>query len=324
MTARLSPRVLLLASAVLLSACVTTPEDTYSSADIEALRERGWQPDVGSLSAGQLEARVQAEVATPITFHGLLLDAAGEPIVDHAVGATIFDRPLHPFESPFYGWVSLNDLRTDRHGRFSITDRQGAALVISVTDENYWDIDEGRAQRVYYYAPARLGENAHPLPTDPDEPAVLRLGRKPAEARTELVRLGAIRLTPGKTVGVALDRPRYPVEAEAADLLLRLDRDDTTGGRAYHWSLTVQVPGGGIQRARTLFLDQAPEGGYASELTFGHDAGDDAWRHRGEMLCFIRTAGGNYASLKFRVRTLEQPFVSISGKRNPHGERYLD
>jgi len=310
--------------ALLLAGCVSTPEDTYSSADLATLRERGWHPDFYNVSASQLEDRVRREVATPVSFHGLVVDERGSPIADHPVRVTLFDRVLHPFESPYYGWVSLPELRTDRDGGFSITDHEGAVLIVSVSDASYWDIDEGRAQRVYYYADARLRENTHPLPLEEDAPAVFRLARRPEQARTTLVRLGSIRLAPGRTAGIALDHPRYTVAPELADLRVNLRLGPRRDDGRYDWTLEIHVPGGGIQRATTLFLDRAPDSGYDTDLSFGYAAKDTDWRHRAELQCFLRTAEGQYAALTFHARTLEEPFVSISGKVNLHGGRILD
>ncbi len=309
---------------VALTACVTTPEDTYSTADLALLQERGWEPNFDGITPANLEAHVRAEIATPIVFHGLVLDESSNPIPDHPVSIVVFDRVLSPFQSPFFGWTTLQGIRTDRDGRFSLTDLRGAAVVVSVGDRDYWDIDEGRAQRVYHYSTWRLAENEHMLPVDPQSPAVFHLDRKPERARTTLVRLGSITLPLDAQTGIALNRPRYPVEPGVADLLLHFTREPANVDGRFSWRLRITTPDGGIQRVQTLFTDQAPAEGYLQQLDIGYEASAQGWNHRVDIPCFVLTGEGHYASLVLRVRTLETPFVAVSGKLNPHGERYLD
>ncbi len=316
--------VICLVSVLTLGGCITTPRDTYSLFDIASLQARGWEPDFGGINRGEIEQEVRAEIATPLEFHGLVLDELGQAIAGHPVKAVIFDRVLHPFQSPYFGWSSLGDIRTDSEGRFDFSGLEGAALVVSVSNEEYWDVDDKRAQRIFYYSPSRRDSNLHPLPTARDAPAIFRLDRKPEAAGTELVRLGSILISPGEVAGIALRRPRYTVDVDDADLLVELLRGQPGDDGRYDWRLQVRAPGGGIQSVHSLFSDQAPEGGYLDALELGFDADHPQWNHRAELLCFLRTRKGNYASLTLRVRTLERPFVAISGKLNPHGERYLD
>ena len=309
--------------AALLCSCVSTPEDTYSLRDVKILQRRGLGPDFGDSSVEAIREQVAREVASEINFYGIVIDEHGQPVTEHPVEIVLFDRLLEPFESPYYGWSYVTDIRTDKHGKFEVRDQRGSAMIISVAHEEFWDADEGRAQRVYYFSQERLQENTHSLPTA-EAPAVFRMVSKPPEARTELVRLGSIVVPVGETVGIALDRPRYTVPLTSAELRVQLDVGDTDEAGQYDWRLSIGVPGGGIQPVHTLFTDQAPEDGYMDELVLTQEAGSSGWKHRDEIFCFLRTADGDYASLTIRARTREKAFLNIYGKRNPHGERYLD
>ena len=174
---------------LILSGCIVVPEDTENQREVAILQRGGWAPDLGPLGGDDLENRVRMEIETPIEFHGLVHDENGQPVPEMPVKILVFDRVLEPFHSPYFGWTHVRGVSTDKQGRFSVTGRRGAALVVSVSAREYWDVDEKRAHRVYYYSPYRLSDNTHSLPVDKDQPALFRLDRKPENVRADLVRL---------------------------------------------------------------------------------------------------------------------------------------
>ena len=310
--------------ALVLNGCISVPDDTWNQQEARVLEMRGWEPDFDGVRQDELENHVREEINAPIEFHGLVFDDQGEPIAGLPVKVTLFDEIIQPFRSPYFGWTNLHNVQTDAKGRFQVSGRTGAALIVSVTSADYWDVDEHRAQRVYYYSDFRRAQNKHPLPLTSSAPATFQLKPKPEEAKTELIRMGSITLPIGEEIGLSLGRPRHPVDAELADLLVTLKMDEPDSEDRYNWQLQVRVPGGGIQRVHTLFTDQAPAEGYQQGLRFGSSAGAGNWSHREELLCFMRTADGNFAAVTLRVRTRGQPFINVTGKINPHGLRYLD
>ena len=311
--------------AILISACVSTPDQTQSNREVGLIQQIGWEPSIFDTSRRDFKQTAQQAVNSPIQFHGLVTSERGNPVANLPVEIIVFDRLLDPFVSPYFGWTKLLDICTDNAGRFSITKRQGAALVVTVRHPDYWEENDQNAVRTFLYADQLAYENEHPLPTSRQTPAVFTMIRKPPEAYPEKVSTGTIEIPHQKAIGIKLlGNSRASVPIEEAELVMQLSKGPPADSENYDWALTVQVPGGGIQTLKGLFETQAPESGYEPQLTLGIEAEAANWDHRGEWYCYIKTAAGNYGLLEIRVRTRNRSFVALEGTLNTMQARYID
>lgn len=307
-----------------LSSCVTTPENTYSQAEIDLLRESTGHTELEVATDPDLIAHIDEAVATPVDFHALIVDKAGNPIPDFPVQITLYDQKLSPLAWPYLGWTTYSGLVTDKAGRVSLTGKTGARLAISVHNQDYWELEQKSSRAVFNYADVARSSGDGPLPTTPETAVTFRLQKVPDEAIASPLDMGSVRLRPGEEIGLSLYLPRYAVDPANADFFVQLDRQLPDESGRYDWQLRVRAPGGGVQLAPSLYIESAPELGYEESLELGHRADSDSWRDQTEALLFLRTPRGHYAFLELKIRTSGEPFIAVTGRVNDFGLRYLE
>ena len=276
------------------------------------------------VSHESLISYVEEAINTPTVFHGLVLDQSGQPVSNHPIKATVFDQKLDPLVWPYLGWTRITGLSTDRQGRFVIKDRNGARLTVAIDDDDFWDINDESGERVFYYADADNEQNVSPLPVTADTAAIFVLEEIPVEYRANPVNLGAIMLPASDTIGINLHRPRYGVALDEADFLVELTKSETLSDGRFDWQITITLPAGGIQATPELYSRRTPETGYSESLTIVADAEDENWSTRREILCFLKTAGDQYAHLELKMRINDRtPFIAVMGHTNEFGNPFL-
>jgi len=225
---------------------------------------------------------------------------------------------------PYLGWTRITGLSTDQQGRFVIKDLNGARLAVAIDDDDFWDINDESGERVFYYADADHDQNVSPLPVTADTAAIFVLEEIPVEYRANPINLGAIALQPSQTIGINLHRPRYAVPSEEADLLVEFTKSVAYDNSPFDWRVSISVPAGGIQTTPDLYGKRAPETGYSQSLTISAGAEDENWSTRREVLCFLKTAGGQYAHLELKIRANGRtPFIAVMGHTNEFGNPFL-
>ena len=314
----------LLCAVFSLTGCVTTPEDTYSSEELRLMQASQEVVGLAEVTNDSLVSYIKDAVNTPIVFHGLVIDQSGQPVANHRINVTVFDQQLDPLVWPYLGWTRLTGLSTNQQGRFVIKDRTGARLIVSVNDDDFWDINDESGERVFFYADADRDQNIAPLPVNSTTPAVFVLEEIPVEYRANPINLGAIMLPVSETIGVNLHQPRYPVPLDRADFLVEFTKGVIRHDARFDWRVTITVPAGGIQATPELYGRRAPETGYTESLTIGADAEAEHWSSRREVLCFLKTSEGHYAHLQLKIRANEMtPFIAVMGHTNAFGNRFL-
>ena len=318
-------KTLFLFAAIMFSlcGCVSAPTNTETPSQVEYVAALGIIPGFGDASTEEIAATLARDIASPITFHGEVLDEQGQPLEDVPVLAVLLNRQLDPLVPPYYGWTFLTDIVSDEKGFFSIEDATGAGIAVSVSKQGYWD--ESALERHYYYAARLKNLNTFELPITKDMPAVFNLRKKPDEAFFESFNTGAIVLPDGEQRGINLLSPRYAVSLSDSDIIVQLSKTITGDAGNYAWSVTVSTDGarGGFQKVEGDLGFSAPEAGYMTEITLEAPRRGAEVLHRGEWNLYVKTAKAQYALLTIKARMLGTPFISIEGSLNTKGARYV-
>ena len=312
--------------AVILAGCVNRARNTSNSRDvrlIQRMTDRDIPETLEVFDASNLEEELRAAVATPADFWGVVQEGQDNPLANVPVRVTLFDQVLDPFEYPFVGWTELKNVRTDKKGRFKVSGRRAGAVVVNVDEAGYWQEEQG--YRTYYYATELRSRNEQPLPTA-GSPAVFRLIPKPEDAITVPVSTGAIAMSlDGTPIEVAFSTySRHGAEPGEGTMRIAVEAGEPQEDGRYDWQCRFEVPDGGVQLRRQLFVKEAPAEGYQRRVSMGYEADDPNWDHREDYLLFVRDRDGLYAHFILRVRTRNHPFVSLQGVYNPTGARYGD
>ncbi|MGH1472515.1 MAG: hypothetical protein ACRBCS_15105 [Cellvibrionaceae bacterium] len=302
---------------------MTAPTNTETPEQVNLVAAMEVLPSFDDTATDEIETVLEADIATPVTFFGKVIDESDEPLEGIPVDVVLLNRKLDPFISPYYGWTFLRDIQTDKNGYFSIKDTAAAGLSVSVSSEGFWD--KGNFERHYFYASRLDKKNQFPLPTTKETAAIFTLQEKPKNAFFERISTGTIPLPNQKLTGINFEQKRYAADLDDADLLITLDKGKTNDSSTYSWSITLTSSAGeaGFQRMRGPLSFQAPSNGYQKSLTFTMDSKSQDWRDRAEWEIYVKTAKSHYALLTIRVRTRGAPFVAIDGTINRFGARYV-
>lgn len=310
-----SRKLLVLLPILALTACVTRPQSYETASDINLVKDLKILPEFPEWNPEDLEEQAREDVKSPINVYVKMVNPQGEPIVGLPVEYTVLNTVLEPFDYPYYGWVTQPKIFSNRNGLISI-ETTGAAIEAQIKTEKYWN-DEG-LRGLMYFAPRLQELNTFPLPNNKDQPAVLTLREKPAEAFTQNISTGAIAAPNETTIAIKLPgQQRY--SAAQGDLEISVAEKLANELGRYTWSVSVVVPGGGIQVVQNLPDIYAPQNGYQSDFKYTMAAQDPQWDHRRDFYFYIKTAKGNYALVELKVRTDHDNFVVLSGNYNPYG-----
>ncbi len=298
-----------------LSACVAPPKSYETTAELDIVKDMKIIPEAPELDAISLEEQVQEEIKTPIQFYIRVQDITGEPIVGLPVEIATLNRALNPFSYPYFGWELIPNIYTDKRGEIALQ-TEGAALFVNVDSEDYWR--ERGFTGLIYYAPRLQSLNEREPPIDKKKPFLVILKNKPDEAHTVPISTGAIRIKNGELASISLrNKQRY--QSEQGDINVLISKPEALTGEPYPWSVTINVPGGGIQKVSQLPNVRAPKTGYSESFTFSMLENTSDWDHRKSFYFYIKTADNLFALTEFRIRTSPQPFIVLEGVYNPHG-----
>lgn len=254
------------------------------------------------------------EWRAPINFFGKVVDEKKDPVAGVEVGFGWTDL------SPTEGYSRAQTI-SDSNGLFSLQNRSGKHLSVSLTKAGYYSSTKDNTSFEY-------GDRYSRPNPDPNMPVVFHL-RKKGKAEP-LIACDF----PGFAKIVQLRRDGIPAEINLAECRLvplgagnlRLefwgDKIERTT-KKFSWKLRVSVPGGGLIETDEEFNFEAPEKGYLPAIEFDMPASAEAWRTELKIKNFIRLPDGKYGRVEFSV--LARNGVSTVGAAiNPSGSRNLE
>jgi len=280
--------------------------------DVSATSEpsKGIPAPASSNSSSENYQRLLEEWQAPIDFYGKVVDENGEAIA----GASI---QFSWSETPSDDGQRATATESDSQGRFSLRDKRGASLEISVGKEGYYT--SKRNNRSFSYA---LSGRFSP---DPLNPIIYHLRKKHFGAQLIVSSYG--------------DRPNFPVrvskngEPTRVDLLqrkidpngqLEIRQNKPPLKEVTEWSLIVSIPRGGLVENEDDFPFNAPDTNYHATVEYHFTRSDSNWATQLTKQYYIAVGQPpQYGWLRIESN-LAQETVFLTYAINPDGSRNLE
>jgi hypothetical protein len=267
------------------------------------------------------EMKLQEFFNAPIDFYGKVVDEDYQPIsgaVTHYIVAS----------ASFHGSPTLDGPQTDANGLFSITSKRGPRLTVWVEHPGYYKTDSAHQRIEYAQAEYMPGKEPPPPPTKTN-PAIFVLHKKGIAA--PLIRHQDIkRYLPfdGKPIKIDVRTGREGHDRESIVIALQSEGDKLPINtfRPFNWTVTIQVPGGGlVERWNTLGF-QAPADGYRPVIAIDMPASlpRDEWSSEIQREYFVLFASGNYGRLRLDISGLKGRCIADTFLNPTPGSRNLE
>jgi hypothetical protein len=249
----------------------------------------------------------------PINFYGRVIDENETPVAGAKARFVWNDLSIEG--------TSTAQTISDADGLFSLLDRKGKGLTVTVTKDGYYTFHDSDRPSFEYANPY----DALFVP-DSNNPVVFHLRKKgTGEPLLTFSKNFAIPRD-GTPVGIELSEGKK-VSLERADLVVRCwtqDREKDSSNR-YDWKLEIQVPKGGLLESTNEFPFLAPVDGYKErdEIEMPKTL-EGAWKRTFERKYFVKTRKGSYGRIQFRMIAHGDHFCIIDSALNPPGSRNLE
>jgi hypothetical protein len=270
-------------------------------------------PEERKMALADLERKLAAALATPITFYGKVVDQSNQPIAGVEISYETQDK-FGASGSNYHG-------ASDENGMFSISNIRGASLYVGAGKEGYYSRNKS-------YGTFNYAGNPNPPPPTRDNPAIFVLVKM---GETEpLVPVDRDVLVPkdGTPVNVDLATGKA-VSAGKGNFQVQCwthDEDKKPNQQLeYAWNCKVTVPGGGLQYRTNEFEFEAPLEGYYQSDEMGMPQLGVRWNAHIKRNYFLKLGDGRYARIQLEMVAAGGHFVSIETYLNPiSGHRNLE
>ena len=257
--------------------------------------------------------RVEAILATPITFYGKVIDQNGDPVPD----ATVNYGALDKFDAP----GSQYQGKSDANGKFSISDIAGAALSVGVRKEGYYMID-GKSANTFAYGVGP--DSVRQEPPTKDNPAIFVLQKM---GMTEpLIHISSRTYrAPRNGTPVEVDLTTGRMSGQGHLRVEAWTEDRTKDAKQhYNWRCRISVPQGGLVERKGQFDFQAPADGYkpSDDIVMLQTA--EKWQPQGQREYFVKLNDGRYARVQLKMIAQGNHFFRLESYLNPSGSRNLE
>jgi alpha-tubulin suppressor-like RCC1 family protein len=252
-----------------------------------------------------------------INFYGRVVDESNKPIAD---------ANIHfEWSGMFVRGRNAADVVSDQNGYFSLLNKSGKSLGVSISKAHYYSPRRNRAVESFQYAVP----SGNAFVPDPNKPVLYYLREKGVGARTLIT----------SQYGVYSDfSVNAPMDGTPVQVNL-LERKTGSGPleisqvkpgyaksrTATNWSLTLKIPGGGfVSGGDEEFPFHPPESGYRPEEDFDFEKGQTNWATDIEKNYYIRFGDPPvYGRLRLDTR-ISSDFVRLNYAINPDGVPNLE
>ena len=270
-------------------------------------------PTVQSIERKEVVAKVQSALATPITFHGTVIDQNDDPVPD----ATVNYGALDKFNAP----GSQYHDKSDADGTFAITGIVGAALSVGVRKEGYYMID-GKSANTFAYG---IGpDSVRREPPTKDNPAIFVLHKMGVTEPLTHISSRTYRI-PRNGTPIDVDLTTGQVSPQGQLRVQTWTEDQTKDARQYYnWRCRISVPQGGLVERKDQFDFEAPVDGYRSsdEIVMSQTA--EKWQPQAQREYFVKLNEGLYGRIQMKIIAQGNHFFRLEAYLNPSGSRNLE
>ena len=247
----------------------------------------------------------------PVNFYGLVLDDSNTPVEDANIHFSLNDLSEKG--------TSKFDIKSDANGFFSLTDRRGKYLYVTIGKSGYYDSHQSGG---YEYANPADGL----FTPDPNRPVVFHLRKKGegADLIHGLKILGSridgtlsyVDLTEGKN---SLTPP--------GDLTVQCTRSEIGKDKKFDWTFKLGAPDGGLIESTDEFMFLAPEDGYQPIYQISHKVSDSDWVAGEKHKFYVKSQDGKHYS-RIEINIIpdynQNAAYDLKWDLNPNSSRNLE
>jgi hypothetical protein len=256
-----------------------------------------------------IQAAMLTENSRALDFYGRIVDQGGNPVEGMKVTAKV-----GTYEGFSRGGGTDSVTESDANGRFSFIGITGAGVGFLLDKEGYeYNQRLPSTTRPNDYRP------------DPSNPVIFRVWKLVGAEAMIHTKITAAIPCDGTATTFDLSTGR-----RSGDLQVTLTRNPLNIDRkkAFDWSLTVGMAGGGLIEIADAYPNEAPAEGYVPTVTVSMDSADKKWSSELTRSYYFEAHGGKiYGRVDIYVRADFQPPPTLFGAEifaNPSGSRNLE
>lgn len=250
----------------------------------------------------------------PINFYGRVVDESNEPVSDASAHFVWNDLSAEG--------TSEADATSDANGIFSLFNRTGKRLLVSVSKEGYYSSGDARNAAFEYANPAD-----GLFTPDPMKPVVFHLRKKGVGIDLVTSKYGV-----KDYFGVTVPLDGTPVQADLLErktgqgqiTVSQIKPEFKNWQQATNWFFRMEISDGGFIEQNDEFPFMAPEDDYQSVVEFNFQKGQPDWIENLQKTFYIKFGNpARYGWLKLDTS------IMMEGARftyaiNPDGSRNLE
>jgi hypothetical protein len=284
-----------------------TPEDKQKFQDNPAL----------ALKTIRYYENLEAPNYKTINVYGKVIDQYGQPVAGAEVkGGTLLI--ITPNESGSQEYTT----KTDAQGRFSFTGLQGARFGLGVEKPGY-EFD----QSLY----TEWWDSYKP---DPNNPMIFKMWK--LQGAEQMMHQNFHVSIPCDGTPIDVNFVTGKIVANGGDMVITFTRNPVqiVRGTPFEWTLTLQVPDGGLVEIHDAYANEAPESGYQETVTLGTGPAPKKYINSAEQNYYFKSASGKYyGRVRIKLQADFQPpptflqieaYVNLAGSRNLEYDRTQD
>jgi len=258
-------------------------------------------------AATQMQMILDAQNGRQIDFYGKVIDQYGEPIAEVKVRGVIV-------LSSMAGTANQDNFaETDGNGIFKFNNLHGPNFGVALSKDGY----------APYIGP-NWSESYKPDPNNPEVFIMWKL-----QGSESLVHQRFIVMLPCDGTSKNVDLHTGKTVSKGGDITITFTRNPVqiTIGKPFEWTLTVDVPGGGLQEIHDLYPYEAPEDGYQQTITVATGPDPKTYVNSSYKSYYYKSADSKYGRVSFGLHADYQPPPTLLGIEvylNPSGSRNLE
>lgn len=259
--------------------------------------------------ADKMQMILSAQNGRQIDFYGKVVDQFGAPVVGAKVrGVIVFS--------------SVDG--ANNQDNYTVTDGSGLFKFNNLHGPNFGAVPSKYGYEYNERQPNNWRESYKPDPANPIIFPMYKLqGAEPMTHQNFIVMLPcdgtqtSINLRTGKAV------------ISDGDMLVAFTRnpEQIHRGTPFEWTLTLEVPGGGLLEAHDIFPYEAPDSGYQETITITTGASPQSYINTASQTYYFKSSDGKYGRVTIGLHADYQPPPTLLGIEvylNPSGSRNLE
>ncbi len=304
------------------------PSQPMSDAELEAYGRKAIAQQ--KARNREIEKNWKAQLSAPINFFGKVLDENEQPVATATIDFTWNDLPpeeetvKYTGESftPFaYMHSSKTQTTSDAQGLFSLVDKKGKGLSVTVSKAGYYPTVNARQS--FEFGDPLVGI----FSPDAANPVVFHLRKRGPGTDLITSQYGV-----KDYLGVSLPLDGTPVQVDMLErkagqgplTISQTKPPYESWKQATEWAFRLEIPGGGFVEHNDEFPFEAPANGYQSSVEFNFQKGETNWTTNLSKDYYVKFGNPpRYGRLHLETS------IMMSGARltyaiNPDGSRYLE